>query len=67
MGAKRAAGTTALDRLCAHYDDVDLRCPKCGYEDERGRWQAWTTGRRIDYRHVCPSCGAIRRRTLRLR
>ena len=57
---------TALDRLRAHYDDVDLRCPECGYVDEDGGWRATTSGDRIDYRHLCPSCGAVRRRTYRL-
>lgn len=60
------SGTTALDRLGKHFDDVDLVCPDCGYEDREGGWQAATAGLRIHYRHVCPSCGSIRTRELRL-
>lgn len=59
-------GKSPLDRLRARYSDVDLDCAECGYEDENGRWRAETTGDRIRYSHVCPSCGAIRTRTLRL-
>lgn len=66
MSIDRGTGTTALDRLGAHYDDVDLTCPKCGHEDTEGRWRAKTTGREVHYQHLCPSCGAIRRRTIRL-
>lgn len=55
-----------LERLRTHFDDVDLVCPDCGYDDADGGWSSETTGDRILYRHVCPSCGAIRKRTLRL-
>jgi rubredoxin len=54
-----------LDRLKARYDR-DLRCRECGYVDEDGGWQARTSGGRISYRHVCPSCGTVEKRTLRL-
>jgi predicted RNA-binding Zn-ribbon protein involved in translation (DUF1610 family) len=66
MAADRGSGTTALDRLRTHYDNVDMVCPECGYEDSDGSWQSEMSGKRIDYRHLCPSCGAIRRRTIRL-
>ncbi len=55
-----------FERLRTQYNDVDLVCPKCGYDDKDGEWQAATAGRTVQYRHVCPSCGAIRRRTLSL-
>ena len=64
MASKRGTGLTALDGLRSHFDDAAATCPKCGYEDDGG-WQASTTGDRVLYRHVCPSCGAIDRRTLR--
>ncbi|ELZ86559.1 hypothetical protein C453_05459 [Haloferax elongans ATCC BAA-1513] len=60
-------GTTALDRLRDHYTDADRECSKCGFVDEDGEWSAKTTGNRIDYRRVCPSCGAIEVRTLKLK
>ncbi len=59
-------GTTALDRLRARYDAEERICGKCGYDDDEGGWQVETTGSRVLYRHVCPSCGAIERRELRL-
>lgn len=66
MAAGSTDGTTALDRLTAHYEK-DLVCPKCGHEDDSGHWKARTSGSTILYRHVCPACGAIRKRTLKLR
>jgi len=65
MAIRRNAGTTALDRLRSRLE-ADLRCPECGYEDAEGEWSARTTGDRVLYRHVCPSCGAIDSLTLRL-
>ncbi|XVH30543.1 HVO_0649 family zinc finger protein [Haloferacaceae archaeon DSL9] len=62
----RHYGATALDRLRERYDERSRTCPKCGYEDTDSGWQATTTGSRIRYRHVCPSCGSISRRTIRL-
>jgi len=58
-------GPTPIDRLRSHLDD-DLTCRKCGYEDDDGEWQSTTAGDRVQYRHVCPACGAIRVRELRL-
>ena len=65
MSSKRSTGTTALDGLRSHFDDAAATCPKCGYEDADGGWQAATSGDRVLYRHVCPSCGAINKRELR--
>jgi predicted RNA-binding Zn-ribbon protein involved in translation (DUF1610 family) len=61
-----SAHRSPFERLRSQYNDVDLVCPKCGYDDIDGEWQAVTTGRTIEYRHICPSCGAIRRRTITL-
>jgi predicted RNA-binding Zn-ribbon protein involved in translation (DUF1610 family) len=66
MPAERERGVTQLDRLKSRYDS-DLRCRECGFEDTGGDWQARTTGERVSYRHVCPSCGAIKTRTLGLK
>lgn len=66
MASDKHGGTSALDRLRSRYDTDDLTCPKCGYEDEDGAWGAETSGDRVRYRHVCPACGHIRKRTLRL-
>ena len=65
MHRTRTAGLTPFERLRSRYDHEDLVCPACGYEDAEGRWLAATTGERVRYRHVCPSCGNIRSRTFR--
>ncbi|MFC6726157.1 HVO_0649 family zinc finger protein [Halobium palmae] len=50
-------GASALDRLRARYDRESRTCPECGYEDDPGSWRVETTGGRVYYRHLCPSCG----------
>ncbi|WP_435365608.1 HVO_0649 family zinc finger protein [Haloarchaeobius sp. DYHT-AS-18] len=65
MSAHTRRGASAFDRLTTHYD-VDLVCPKCGNEDAEGHWKAQTDGGTVRYTHLCPSCGEIRQRTLRL-
>jgi hypothetical protein len=66
MAIRRSSGSSPFDRIRSHYDE-DLRCRECGYEDTDGEWRATTTGSRVDYTHVCPSCGAVEQRTLKLR
>ena len=63
MALHANAGTTPLDGL---RDRLDTRCPECGYEDDDGRWTAATSGSRVTYQHICPSCAAVRQRTFRL-
>jgi predicted RNA-binding Zn-ribbon protein involved in translation (DUF1610 family) len=65
MSRRRGGGTTPLDRLKAQYDG-DVRCRECGFVDADGGWQAETSGDRVVYRHLCPDCGAVEKRTLRL-
>lgn len=65
MAVDRNGGATPLDRLRTHLE-TDLRCPDCGFEDDDGSWTARTDGGRVLYRHVCPSCGSIRTRDIRL-
>ncbi|SDY42778.1 HVO_0649 family zinc finger protein [Halobellus clavatus] len=60
------ADRSPFERLRTQYSDADLVCPKCGYDDADGEWQAVTTGDVVEYRHVCPGCGSIRRRTVSL-
>ncbi|MFB6303273.1 MAG: HVO_0649 family zinc finger protein [Haloferacaceae archaeon] len=59
-------GASAFESLRSHYETAELTCPECGHEDDDGKWQARTTGDRVSYRHVCPACGAIDVRELRL-
>lgn len=65
--SRSGTGSSPLDRLASHYEDVDITCPECGYTDEDASWKARGNGRRIDYQHLCPSCGEIRIRTITLR
>ncbi|MFB6252355.1 MAG: HVO_0649 family zinc finger protein [Halobellus sp.] len=60
------ADQSPFERLRTRYSDDNLVCPKCGYDDADGEWQAVTTGGVVEYRHVCPGCGSIRRRTISL-
>ena len=59
-------GATPFERMESHMEHEDLVCPECGHEDDGGSWQAQTTGSQVLYSHVCPSCGAIRKRTYNL-
>ncbi|MFC7081452.1 HVO_0649 family zinc finger protein [Halorussus caseinilyticus] len=59
-------GSTPFDRMASHMEHEDLVCSECGYDDEDGSWRARTTGGQVLYTHVCPSCGAIRKRTYHL-
>lgn len=65
MSPRERPGKTAFDRLRARFDDVARQCPDCGYTDEDGRWRVTTSGDRVRYQHVCPSCGTIDTRELR--
>jgi len=66
MANSNPGGLSPFERLRSRFEDEDLVCPKCGYDDEDGKWLAATGGDRIQYRHLCPSCGYVRRRTFRL-
>lgn len=46
-----------FEQLRSHYEEGDLACPECGYEDTEGEWET-TTGDTVRYRHLCPSCGS---------
>jgi len=66
MSNHTISGMTTLDRIRARYERTEKRCPECGYVDEEGNWESETDGRRIVYRHVCPSCGSAREHTFRI-
>ncbi|WP_248897901.1 HVO_0649 family zinc finger protein [Haloplanus halobius] len=66
MSITPRSGSTPFGRLRTHYEESRAVCPACGYEDEGGEWRVSTTGRRVEYRHRCPSCDAVDRRELRL-
>ncbi|EJN61134.1 hypothetical protein SAMN04487950_3928 [Halogranum rubrum] len=64
MSQNRDHERSPFEKLKHHYEETDLECHECGYDDTEGEWQTQTTGDTVEYRHVCPSCGAIQRRTL---
>jgi len=66
MSRPKNGGPSPFERLRSRFEEDDLVCPKCGYDDADGRWLAETGGDRIQYSHLCPSCGYSRRRTFRL-
>ncbi|MFB6301928.1 MAG: HVO_0649 family zinc finger protein [Haloferacaceae archaeon] len=66
MPTRGTGGKTPLERLRRRYETTEKRCPECGYVDDEGNWTSETDGRKIVYRHVCPSCGATRDHVFRL-
>lgn len=66
MATRTRVGGTPLDRMRRRYEETDTKCPACGYVDGERNWTNRTDGRRIVYRHVCPSCGADREHVFRL-
>ena len=67
MPTPNTGGNTPLDRLRRRYETTETKCTDCGYVDDESNWTSGTNGREIVYRHVCPSCGADREHTFRLR
>ncbi len=58
MVAQIISGRSPLERLRHRYETTDKKCTACGYVDEGRNWTSQTNGRKIVYRHVCPSCDA---------
>lgn len=56
----RDGGANPFERLRSHFEDVEMACPECGYEDDEGEWLANTDGGRVVYQHICPKCGKVR-------
>lgn len=55
---------SALEQLSEYYEETELVCPECGYEDETGHWRSETDGDVVEYTHECPECGAVSEHTL---
>ena len=55
-----------FERLRAKYEDSDVRCGECGYLDEDGGWRVTSSGSRVQYQFVCPTCHAVETRVMRL-
>jgi predicted RNA-binding Zn-ribbon protein involved in translation (DUF1610 family) len=67
MSTYQRSGTSALDGLRDYLNRSEPRCPECGHVDTDEGWRAETSGRRVRYEHVCPSCDAVDERTIRLK
>lgn len=61
-----AAFNSPFDRLRAKFDASELECPACGYVDTDGGWRVTTSGSRVQYQFVCPTCDAVETRVMRL-
>ncbi|WP_251341608.1 HVO_0649 family zinc finger protein [Haloplanus halophilus] len=59
MSTTNRSGSTPFGRLRAHYEESRAACPACGHEDTEGEWRVTAAGRRVEYRHRCPSCDAV--------
>jgi predicted RNA-binding Zn-ribbon protein involved in translation (DUF1610 family) len=57
---------SAFDQLRQYYDQSELVCPDCGFEDDEGSWEGETDGSQVHYFHECPSCGSVREHTVSL-
>ncbi|MXV63567.1 hypothetical protein GS429_16185 [Natronorubrum sp. JWXQ-INN-674] len=55
-----------FERLRAKFDESELKCPACGYMDTDGGWRVSTSGSRVQYQFICPTCHAIETREMRL-
>ncbi|WP_222919918.1 HVO_0649 family zinc finger protein [Natrinema sp. SYSU A 869] len=62
-----SAHRSPFERLREKFDESELRCPACGYVDTDGGWRVTTSGGRVRYQFVCPTCDAVETRELRLR
>ncbi|WP_251329357.1 HVO_0649 family zinc finger protein [Haloplanus sp. HW8-1] len=67
MSMKDRSASTPFGRLRAHYEESRAACPACGHEDREVEWRVTAAaGRRVEYRHRCPSCDAVDTRELSL-
>lgn len=55
-----------FEQLKQKYDESEPKCRACGYVDTDGEWRVQTTGNRVTYQFVCPTCDAIETREMRL-
>lgn len=55
-----------FEQLREKFDESDVKCPACGYTDTDGGWRVTTTGSRVRYQFICPTCDAVETREMRL-
>lgn len=55
-----------FEQLREKFDESDAKCPACGYTDTDGGWRVTTTGSRVRYQFICPTCDAVETREMRL-
>lgn len=55
-----------FEQLRDRFNETDLECSACGYIDDDGNWRVSTSGSRVQYQFICPTCDAIETREMRL-
>jgi hypothetical protein len=66
MAGRPTSGATAFDGYRYRLEARARRCSDCGHVDAESSWRVGTTGDRVTYRRVCPSCDAVDTRNFRL-
>jgi hypothetical protein len=61
-----SAYRSPFEQLRAKFDDSELECRLCGYFDDDVSWRVTTSGSRVQYQFVCPSCDGVETREMRL-
>lgn len=66
VGGHMSVHRSPFERLRAKFDESELECRHCGCRDNEGGWRVTTTGSRVQYQFVCPTCGAVETKEMRL-
>lgn len=55
-----------FERLRTKFDETELQCRQCGAQGDDSGWRVTTSGGRVRYQFVCPTCDAIETKEMRL-
>ncbi|OVE83766.1 HVO_0649 family zinc finger protein [Natronolimnobius baerhuensis] len=55
-----------FERLRTKFDESEPQCRQCGSQPADAGWRVTTSGRRVRYQFVCPTCDAIETKEIRL-
>ncbi|ELY44242.1 HVO_0649 family zinc finger protein [Natronorubrum sulfidifaciens] len=61
-----SSARSPFEQLRDRFNETDLECSACGYIDADGSWRVSTTGSRVTYQFMCPTCDAVETREMRL-
>jgi len=64
--AKSHKQSNPFERLRDHYQQVDTKCPECGYEAADTDWKSTTDGSEVRYQRMCENCGYVHMRSVTL-